>query len=971
METGANPQKPQASEPAAATASAAEPKAGGTEAARNALALQALQQLRAGLSQSLLYAADTKQFEKAAENVFVPLNGLLEAIGNFTLMVSKADALINGSRIEVPAAFRATNEQLEKVMNAASVASLRVEKGLTAPELGKFLQLLARRKLGSTDGAKINQNLRDQGITHIQTGELRWVAIGAQEKVVDINAGGVPGLANAMAQTAAGGAVDSFVRIAQRVEDPVAREQLRAEITEQLLQKDPGMLGNLLLTATQHLKDPGNEPYRAMVALPGRDGELLNAILQLAKPLAEKGLLESSGSAEALRALIARVAAPYQSRAEDIMMTVQFEPAVAALLPDWLLQAYASLRGGSAAERLAGILTQSPNALLDEQMFAQIVDVLDELSVAGMGAEAERLMVHVSGALRAVTKAARATAVQRLSFLLARSMEQASPAVKILENALLEACTHETCDEVMQLLLAHLSKRCVHHYQLGNFDRALEHLRWITSLEESSRVALKDEGANLARGAREELAKSDFGKRLAQDLFGGDQKAQIALQMAQTLGKDVWMPLVARLGTETDPQAAGALAACVPAFGKEAVQQFFTMLEREQNGPATLRLLALAPALGDAAQVSSLLPALLRHNDKQVRNHVLGLIRQGGDEGAVKVVVEVLHQETDAERRSVLVTTLSQLQHSSALAALLAELETARNAAPLDEEYTLTLLEALNTTGKQEIIPGVMRFVMPRGRTMILTADGPPPIPKAVTMATIKTLARFFKNPTVAETLERLRKEKDPDISRLALVSLRGIVAAEAKPVPPPMPPPPPAAPAAPAAAAPAAAPAPPRRKPHRAFEALEEQIRVETVLRGGTGASTPVAATNVAAPPAAAAAEAKPWAKGGKPVAEGLLQDLGLVNTLMMLGTHDGVLKIDGPAGEGLIFVKNHLIADIFYAGRSDIEALAAIDSLKNARFAFYAGVPPPHSAVNLEVASVQNVIKSFRENRPSGSFR
>ncbi|MFH0938854.1 MAG: DUF4388 domain-containing protein [Planctomycetota bacterium] len=968
MEISANLQKPQASASSGTTAPAANVKTGDLDSAKNTLAIQMLQQLRLGFSQALLYEIATKQFEKVSENVFAAMNNLLESIGDFTLIVSQMGALINGERVKMPRAARATLEQIEKVLNAASISSLCFEKSLIVQELGKFLQILARKKFGSDDVARIRQYLRDQDIVHIRMGELHWVSIGVEQKVVSSSEGGMPGLANFMAQTAVGGTVDSFIKIFQHVNDHISREQLRAEVTEQLLQKDPHMLGNLLITAIHHLKDPVNEQYREMVALPQRDNELLNAIIQLAKPLAEKGLLESSGSADAMRDLIALVVEPYQSRAEDILTTVPFEPTMATLFPDWLAQAYSALRGGSAVERLAGILTQSPNALLDEQMFTQIVDVLDELSVAGKETEAKQLMTHISGALQAVTKSARATAVQRLSSLLDRSMEQTSAAVNILENALLEVGMHETCDEVMQLLLAHLSKRCEHHYKISNFDRALEHLRWITRLEESSRVAMRDENINLARHAREALAKSDFGKRLAQDLLGNDPQAQTARQMAQILGKDVWLPIVAQLGIETDPQITAAIVACLPVFGKEAAQQFFTMLEHEQSGPATLRLLTLAHSMGDESQVAGLLPTLLRHTDEQVRNHTLALIRQRDDEFAVNVLVETLHKETDTNRRRVLVVTLTQLQHGMALTSLLAELETAINTLPMEEAFIVMLLETLNSAGKQEIIPIALKLVAPRGHTLILTAIGPH-VPKSVMMAAIKVLGRFFKDPTIAETLERLRQTKDPDIARLALVAARGIVATETMmelpsvPAPSPVPLPVPTTQAASATQL--------RRKTHRAFEVLEEQIRVESILKLGSSKDAPVTAVSSANKEISSVPSvSKPWLKGIKPVMEGLLQELDLSKILLLIGNREGVLKIDGSASEGLIFVKNRLIADIFYAGRFGIEALAAIDSLKDARFSFFVDIPSPRSSINLEVSEVQNMLKMFRENRQPNGF-
>src|SRR5690242_2109897 len=93
--------------PIAPTASPAAPAVPGREnrafdAPTTALCIKMLQALRNGLSQALLYTLETKQFEKSADITFQAINELLEKIGNFTLGISRSEALFNGQRVEIP-----------------------------------------------------------------------------------------------------------------------------------------------------------------------------------------------------------------------------------------------------------------------------------------------------------------------------------------------------------------------------------------------------------------------------------------------------------------------------------------------------------------------------------------------------------------------------------------------------------------------------------------------------------------------------------------------------------------------------------------------------------------------------------------------------------------------------------------------------------------------------------------------------
>ena len=924
--------------------------------AQTELCIQAIREFRAGLSQALLYTPGTVQFERVCEGTFAALTRMLEASGAFKLGVIRGQVLVNGERMETPTGLRGQLEYIENIMFSAGVGSVRFNAGLAYAELGPFLQLLARKRLPRVESTKANEFLREQGIQHLEVDDLRYVELKGEERV--ISGEGTFLSNNVAAHQALSDLVDAMLASIERVQDPVARDQLRAETADQLMEKSEAMMPSLLATSAQRLKQAASDEHIALAAIPPRDGRLLQYALEAAKGLPASG---AETAREALRELIEQLARPYQARSEDLLAHTCLRGAVSGLVPDWLLQAEASLAGNTAEEKLRGILCQSPGALLSEQMFPHVVDVLDELCVAGLEAEAEQLTKHVAGAARAPTKRERMKAVERLSYLLGRLLEQSTAPIRVLEDALLEACTHETSEAVLELLGEHLSRRCAHHYRLGNWRRALEHLQWIANLEESWRLALRDEGANIARKAREALAKSDFARALPGDLLAEGEHGAAVVRMLQVLGVSVWSSVIDCIRAETNTARAQRLAACLCQIGPEALRLFYIALGREADGPTALRLLELTRALQDDPALWAELPALLHHADGQVRDRTLEIVvaRTGGV--AVEALLDVLRTEGDAPLRRLWIQALARMHDPMAEQMLLDELNKAAEATPPNEALLLPLFEVLSAAGQRGIIDTVVRLLQHHGQTIVLGSGSAPP--RTVVMAAIKALAPFYRDPAPSELLERLRKDRDPEIARLALVCLRGVVAAQRQAAQAALPT------EAPAPAEPVAE-APLLRKSRRAFELLEasedlaEQFKAGAAVGGRAEARPPepaAAKSPLAEMLAMASAhqDAEPSLEGLKPIVEGLLEDFGLAATVRMVGGKDGVLRISGTAAEGRVYIQNHKVMHARFAEERGPAALTAMAAMKGARFAYFHIPFSLAATLDLGVAGVSEALK------------
>lgn len=93
--------------------------------------------------------------------------------------------------------------------------------------------------------------------------------------------------------------------------------------------------------------------------------------------------------------------------------------------------------------------------------------------------------------------------------------------------------------------------------------------------------------------------------------------------------------------------------------------------------------------------------------------------------------------------------------------------------------------------------------------------------------------------------------------------------------------------------------------------------------------------------------------------MAEGLLQDLGLAATTRMVGGKDGILRISGLGAEGRIYVQDRRIIHVSFGASRGLAALAAINALPGARFAYFPMSFSLSATMELEIGRVQEALK------------
>ena len=103
----------------------------------------------------------------------------------------------------------------------------------------------------------------------------------------------------------------------------------------------------------------------------------------------------------------------------------------------------------------------------------------------------------------------------------------------------------------------------------------------------------------------------------------------------------------------------------------------------------------------------------------------------------------------------------------------------------------------------------------------------------------------------------------------------------------------------------------------------------------------------------------------GMTPLLEGELQDLGLGMTTRITCAKNGVMIIRSSLGNGAIYIQNKIVVAAFFAGMTDIQALAAIGKLKQAQFAYYAKSFSYASSMSIEVSSIETAVREYLDMR------
>jgi hypothetical protein len=135
------------------------------------LCVQALQNLRTGLAQALLYSEATDQYAKAVEATYSTLSPLAEALGVLELSIHRGVVLLNGQELQVPVSALPAVAAIERAFCKAGLYRYRFSAGMTAAELSSFMQLLAWSKFETTGPATANALLSDNGVRNITVPE--------------------------------------------------------------------------------------------------------------------------------------------------------------------------------------------------------------------------------------------------------------------------------------------------------------------------------------------------------------------------------------------------------------------------------------------------------------------------------------------------------------------------------------------------------------------------------------------------------------------------------------------------------------------------------------------------------------------------------------------------------------------------------------------------------------------------------
>jgi hypothetical protein len=467
------------------------------------------------------------------------------------------------------------------------------------------------------------------------------------------------------------------------------------------------------------------------------------------------------------------------------------------------------------------------------------------------------------------------------------------------------------------------------------------------------------------------------------------------------VGRDVWSSIIQRIRAETDPARSQALGKTLRELGKDAVDLFFATLSQETDGAAVLRMMDLAHVVTDGEELWELIPAFLRHADKAVSAKATNLVMQRDGQAALDILLAAAKESSDAERRKLFVQVAALLRDNALQPSLLNKLDAAVAAGQLDDPNCVLWLEVLSAAGNRAIVPILTKALGSRGRTLVLSASSGGRPPREFVLAAVKAFGPYHQEASIAEILERLRKDKDAEIARIALVCFRGMLAGEhAKPegtaaphvsrttatIAKPAEAPAPASKETRAgllfgAATSHAAPAPASQTPAASGDVQRQKAGTRLVQSPASSPPPPPPASDGARrmktethtvspplPPLPSHAQREP--AEAKSAMEGHIKDIGLVAALRMVAAKDGMLKLTSPRGHGAIYLVGGKILNATFTGADGLPkdgapALTILSGLVDADFSYVHNVSPPRVTLNLEIDKMQEGLRQYRGSR------
>ncbi len=804
-----------------------------------------------------------------------------------------------------------------------------------------------------------------------------------------------------------------YSRLLQANDDINSCAQLRTELAALLIDKDPELLDCVLDIAGKKRKASGP---RVM--------ELFDGLNVIAKHYAVAKIPDDDPAWADLLGMSERLLATYQRRVEEIIPQLKIEDADPRIVPAWLSQLNSALKSVTAADRLPGIMAQSPSYLLDASGFSQAVDALDELVVAHMDAEAETLTAHLCSALATPSKEDRIKAIAGLSLMIENSMDQAAPTVVQFEDALQEGCARETGEAVLQSFVTYLFERMVVLFNRGYYPRAAKHAETISILDRSFRKSSGEEAPNPVREAGTELSKTAWARSLADQLMEGGEKESCAAKILSVIDRNLATTLIACISREGNVERAQQLARYLKQLCPGSVRSFVALLA-SQNDPSQLaRMMAVAPFIGGEEEILDIIFPLLVHPNFDLRAMSLQYILERDNDYASAFVSSRLRDPRHAQQRELWMSILTKLRHPSAAQVIVNELQTEIDSPLQDDRRMMALIEACNAHDDARIGSALVRLLRPgtglndtRRMTPIQRDNG-----RALRFAAMKALIRYTKDPRVYETFDRLRRDSDNDIARMAAYCLNPTAEMLGRPSQP-----------NPSAflskgtriGIPTGSNSPARTQPtqqqsaqhmqptgatpklRKGFEELEQVSEVDVIFQPGasiTGSGkqktlqptqqSPIpgglpsliptgnpggSSTRIKSPPQVhfsgkhspldPAQLPDDLFVGQTPLLEGELQELGLGMTARITCAKNGVMTIKAPnfgkLGTGAIYIQNKTVVAAFFAGMSDIQALAAIGKLKQAQFAYFAKTFTFAATMNVEVSNIETTIREYLDMR------
>jgi HEAT repeat protein len=712
---------------------------------------KAISILRSAIVNARIYPKGSQMIEASLQGAHQALDASFGDANQMIISDIQGKLCVNGKEASEARDFRPFLVQHE-------VQSLLVTKGITVQEVTTLIEGLGKRK-GQLEGHKnLGEWLAANGVTHIKSEELKFVAVQKGEVVVsqvlqllEQSSGDIGSLI---------GSLEESYRLIDQLPDEKAKKEVQTQMARHLSTLPPHQLKDLFgAKLPERVEQSGLRDEVAQTLSREKLEETLEEVNKWYQQIKQesKSDLEVAEKVGELKSFLGKILHSPASKAVSFAL---YEELLNVGLLEQIPPGVQKGENSSLLAQVEQLLSQSSNTLIDPQVRQKFPDMIKALCAMGKEDLLQQLTDKVMENLENQAPLVRDTTVKTLrtfgEILAANRKEKIYGSIisKLHKMAETESAP-DVYGEITQFLQQAAMELLV-NWKFEDSAMILGTLR--RHGRDESPIGQKKKQAAVK-------AIRDFAVR-GLDVICADLNAPLkdrqngAYRVLAELGEDAVEPLVEALKRSNDPRARQAAIQAMKRLGT-AVKE--PLLKQMTVSMAADVLVKLIPLLEEVADVS-LLPTmmtLIQHPDATVRRQVLQILAKVQDPKAREMFIPLMDDpDSDIQMEAVRLATEFKIQNAVPILIL----RLGKADAAVQEEICI----ALGRLSEKTAIPHLIKLLETKASFWRKNSG----VPDSVRVRAIWALGQLLPNPDAENALKRVLKDPVGMVQRAAQTAL-------------------------------------------------------------------------------------------------------------------------------------------------------------------------------------------------------